>query len=242
MRLAPVVLSCAILAAAPAFAGNPADETLPPAAGVVALFEFDGNALDSSGNERHATLLGGQFVNTRLGTALRVEDAFVPMGIDWSAYAGLLVHPYTVEILFRPVELTEPPEGGYRKLFSSDDSLDAGWYYVDRDFNAYPTGPDLGEGQLQAGQLIYLAIVSTSEDEIEVFFNGRSIGTGPKGFTGTPPQAIFFQDDIDTGRDEQLNGDIEVLRISDVSRTAGEIATIAEPFPYFRDGFEAPGF
>ena len=45
----------------------------PPAADVAALFEFNGNVEDSSGNARHATLLGGHFVQTSCGSALAVN-------------------------------------------------------------------------------------------------------------------------------------------------------------------------
>lgn len=240
MRIPSVILIAALLAAPLARAGVPINETLPPAFDVIALFEFDGNTLDSSGNNRDATLIGGNYVSTRYGSALRVtyediEGLIAPVGIDWSPYAGLLVHPYTVEIVFTPSY-----GSGYNKLFSHDDSSDSGWYYRNEGFTAYPSGSSLGEGLMREHQLLYLAIVSTGVDEIEVFFNGASLGTGPKGFTGSPAEAIFFRDDDDTSRNEQLNATIEVLRISDVARSAGEIAAIASGLPFYRDGFETP--
>ena len=245
MRHASAVLFVAVAVVSPAHAGSPANETLPPAFDVIALFEFDGNTLDTSGNARHATLIGGDFVGSRYGSALQViegdvEGVAFPMGIDWSPYAGLLVHPYTVEILFTPIDALM--SGDYQKLFSNADASDGGWYYVDQSFQAYSDGATLGGGTLAANQLIYLAIVSTAPDQIEVFFNGQSIGIGPKGFTGTPAEAIFFRDDAGTSRNEQLTGQIEVLRISDIARTGAEIATIAEQFPFFSDGFETPDF
>lgn len=247
MRTATVLMSCALAAAAPAHAGALAGETLPPASDVVALFEFDGSALDSSGNGRHAELIGGSFGQGRYGNVLRVRylpeegDVVAPMGIDWSAHADLLVHPYTVEMVFTSYTEGGEPTSGYQKLFSPDDAEDNGWYIVDGDFEAYPTAFYLGDERIRHDQVIYLAIVSTSEDEIEVFFNGQSIGTSGKGFFGTPLQAIFFQDDAQTTRGEQLQADVEVLRISDVARNAGEIAAIAERFPFFRSGFEPTG-
>ena len=240
MRTASFTLIYALAAASSAHAGAPTDETLPSTVGTIALLEFNGNTLDTWFEDRHATLIGGSYVSTRYGMGLRVvndatEEGIAPMGIDWSPYAGLLVHPYTVEILFTPTE-----QISYRKLFSSDDTSDSGWYVVDQAFTAYPSGVTLAPDQLQPNQLIYLAIVSTAADQIEVYVNGRSVGTSPKGFSGPPAQAIFFRDDSHTGRDEQLTGTIDVLRISDRAFAPETVAAVGSIFPYFRDCFEAP--
>lgn len=242
MRNPSFILICALAAATSVHAGAPApsNETLPSTADTLALFEFNGDTLDASGADRHATLIGGSYVSTRYGMGLRVapemvDDSVVPMGIDWSSFAGLLVHPYTVEVLFTPAE-----QIGYGKLFSNDDTSDSGWYTVDAGFEAYPGGSPLATGEIRPHQLNHLAIVSTAADEIAVYLNGQPIGTSTKGFSGPPAQAIFFRDDSATGRSEQLAATIEVLRISDVAFSPSVIATTASAFPYFRDGFETP--
>jgi hypothetical protein len=67
----------------------------------LALLEFNGDARDTSGNGRSPTLLGGTFERTPWGMGLRLSNAD-PQGLDWSAYAGLLQHPYTIEIVVTP--------------------------------------------------------------------------------------------------------------------------------------------
>ena len=58
MRTVSFLMCCVLAAAAPAIAGDLTGPTLPPVSDVVALFEFDGNANDTGGNNRQATLLG----------------------------------------------------------------------------------------------------------------------------------------------------------------------------------------
>ncbi len=196
------------------------DVIFPIDEGVLARLELNGDLRDSSGNERHATLIGGQFVDTALGTGLHVgpDD---PLGIDWSPYAGLLSHPYTVEMVLTPASTS-----GFKKLFSFDDSSDNGWYYSSGGIRAYPN-PGLG-GQAQAGQLHYIAFVSTAPDQVDVYFQGALLGSTNASFTAPPSQAIFFRDDSSTGRGERVDAVVEAVRISGVSRTAEEIAAIQQ--------------
>jgi hypothetical protein len=203
---------------APTVSGS---EVFPPAPGVLAQFEFNGDTLDSSGNRRDATLLGGQFVTTAFGQGLHVS-AGGPTGIDWSQFAGLLVHPYTIEMVVRPVDTTS-----YRKLFSFSDSTDAGWYYHSQGFQAYPNGV-VGGGQVAAGNRHYLAIVSTASNQLSVYFQGVLLGTTNAGFSAPPAQAIFFRDDAASGRAEQLDAVVDALRISGVTRTSAEIAAMQD--------------
>ena len=189
--------------------------------GVLARLELNGDLTDSSGNGRHATLIGGEFVATALGTGLHVgpDD---PLGIDWSEYAGLLSHPYTVEIVLTPADTS-----GFRKIFSFDDSSDNGWYYNGQGIRAYPN-PTLGGGQVLPGELHYIAFVSTAPDQIDVYFQGVLLGSTNASFTAPPSQAIFFRDDAGTGRSERLDAVVEAMRISGVARTAEEIAAIQQ--------------
>lgn len=193
-------------------------ENFPPADNVTALFEFNNNVEDSSGNNRHATLIGGGFAPTPCGIALSVNRDGTDVGLDWSAHAALLSHPFTIEMVVTPLETSS-----YAKLFSGDDSDDRGWYYHNQGFRSYPTD-SLGQGQILPGERHYFAFVSTSNQEMNVYFQGTLLGTAQINVDQPFVNAVFFRDDAATGRGEQLTGNIDALRISSVSRSAEEIA------------------
>ena len=199
----------------------PPTEVFPPAAGVLAKFKFNGDTIDSSGNGRDATLIGGEFVPTTFDLGLHVFLGG-PMGIDWSAVAGLLVHPYTVEMVLTPTDTTN-----FGKIFSFDDTNDNGWYYGEQGFQDFPS-PLVGVGQVLAGEQHYFAFVSTAPDQIDIFFQGVFLGSNNTSFLAPPSQAIFFRDDTVSGRLEQLDAVVEALRISGVTRTPQEIAAIQQ--------------
>jgi hypothetical protein len=186
---------------------------------VLALWEFESSAQDLSGNGRDGDLLGGDFVVTPFGRGLRVGEGD-PTGLDWSDHATLLRHPYTVEMVLFPEDVTF-----WRKIFSFDDASDHGWYYKQGGVQAYPN-LELGAGTVRARTWTYLAFVSTAADEVEIYFNGESLGSTGAGFVAPPPQAIFFRDDTVTGRHEQLVATVEAMRISSTTRSAAEIAAI----------------
>ena len=214
-------------------------EVFASAEGVLAEFEFNGDAQDSSGSGRHATLLGGDFVPSEYGQGLHVylgidPDTYdvLPMGIDWSAYAQELHHPFTVEIVF-----TGFGWGGYEKLLSFDDTLDEGWYTVSCGFEPWPN-PGVGYWSLCPGQRHYLALVSTAQGEMDVYVDGTFFGSSASGLPPNLDEAIFFRDDTATSRWEQLDAVVDALRISGVARSADEIAMmqrrlqgIAPPVP-----------
>lgn len=185
-------------------------------AGTLALFEFNGDVTDSSGNSRDASLIGGTFAATEWGQGL-VLAGLDPQGIEWTAHAALLVHPYTVEMVLVPDSTTD-----YLKLFGFDDGSDDGWYYFRNEFLAYP-GSQLGAGALVGGVRHYLAIVSTAVDTIDVYFDGILLGSLAASFAAPPAEAIFFRDDTATSRSESLTGVVEEVRLSGVARTAAEI-------------------
>jgi hypothetical protein len=196
-------------------------EAFPPSDGVLALFEFDCTTFDSSGSARHAVLVGGEYVPTRLGTALRVGPAN-PAGIDWSAHAALLVPPFTIEIVLTPAETTR-----WRKLFGWDDADDPGWYYFEEGVQSWPN-PLVGAHLMLAGELHYLAFVCTPSGALEVYFQGEELEATVPGFASVPPRAIFFRDDTMSERREQIDATVEALRISSRGRTAEEIRAVAE--------------
>jgi hypothetical protein len=196
------------------------EPVFPSTPNVLAEFDFNNNVEDSSGNDRDAVLIGGEFVPTRFGLGLRVGGVS-NSGIDWSNYANLLVHPYSIEMILTPQQTSS-----WRKLFSFDDSRDAGWYYRSEGIQAYPN-PVIGSGQVKPNELHYLAFVSTAPDQIDVYFQGELLGSTNASFTTPPVQAIFFKDDTATGG-ENLEATIEALRISDVARTSDEIAAVQQ--------------
>ncbi|MEM7534184.1 MAG: Ig-like domain-containing protein [Chloroflexota bacterium] len=191
---------------------------------VLALFNFadsdDDTVTDSSGHNRHATLIGGTYVEGRLGPGLRVEPSDL-VGVDWSAYAELLTPPYTIEML-----LTPEGTSSYAKLFSFDDGSDHGWYYRNRGIVSYPHS-SIGFGQVLPDTLHYIAFVSSTEGTMDVYYQGALLGSTPSGFSSAPIDAIFFRDDTSTGRGEQVTAVVEALRISSVARGAEEI-TLAQ--------------
>jgi hypothetical protein len=190
----------------------------PVAQNVLAEFNFDDNVLDTSGQERHATLISGSYTTTVCGKGL-VVGASQENGFQWSQYAGLLTHPYTVEIILTPKETSN-----WNKLFSFDDQRDNGWYYKNEGLQAYPN-PVLGGGQVLANQQHYLAFVSTSESTIDIYFQGQLLGNSKASFTAPPTEAIFFKDDSAV-RGEDLAATVEAVRISSTSRTVAEIAAV----------------
>jgi hypothetical protein len=183
----------------------------------LALFELDGDVTDSSGNDRNATLIGGEFVATAWGQGLSVP-ASDDQGFQWSAFANLIVHPYTIEMVVTPRDT-----GCWSKLFGPSDTVDTGWNYCDR----FQTFPDNFVGPvLEADERHYFAIVSTSASTLNLFVNGTLVGAIDASFNAPPAEAIFFRDDTQTSRDEALDGVIDAVRISSKARTADEIAAV----------------
>jgi LPXTG-site transpeptidase (sortase) family protein len=176
--------------------------------------------LDTSGNNRHLTFLGSgspTYVPTVYGTGLEIGDG---EGLDWSTYAALLAHPFTIEMVLTPTKNTT----SWSKLFGFDDTDDDGWYYYQSGIQAYPNSV-LGSS-INANEKHYIAFVSTSSTTMDVYFQGNLLGSTDMAFTAAPTEALFFRDDTDTSRTEQFNGVIEALRISAVSRTSTEIDAV----------------
>ena len=200
----------------------PSMAIFPNDAHTLALFTLDGNVQDVSGNGRHATFISGAFTATPLGQGLRLsgQSGGDGQGFHWNAYAHLLIHPYTVEMIVTPEETNS-----YRKLFSFDDSNDRGWYYRGTGVTAYPFDW-LGEGLALPDERHYIAFVSLDNETIEVYLQGVSIGTTQSGYTAPGAEAIFFNDDASTARVEQLSGVVDEVRLSSVARTAVEIQAV----------------
>jgi hypothetical protein len=182
----------------------------------LARFEFNGDVRDLS-RGRDGTLTGAaQFRPSRFGLGLSLGPT--GPGLVWTPYAGTLTHPFTIEMVLTPDSVA-----GYNKLFSHDDSLDAGWYVHDGAFSAYPAGNEIAN-VFQAGQVAYVALASTSPTQLDVYLNGVRVGTTSMVFTAPPPQAVFFRDD--RGGSEQLSGMVDAMRISTGTRTPAEMAAV----------------
>ena len=197
------------------------DGVFPSTSGVLAHFEFEGDLSDLSGNNRDALLIGGEYVDSEFGQSLHILPN-QPTGIDWSSFANFIVHPYTIEMVLTPKDTT-----AWRKLFSFSDANDWGWYYRNEGVQAFPN-PVIGGGQVQANLRHYIAFVSTAADQVDVYFQGGLLGSTNASFTAPPSEAIFFRDESGTNRSEQLDAIVDGLRISEVTRTPGEIALVQQ--------------
>ena len=161
-------------------------------------------------------LTGGTWVETEFGEGLRMNGD--PQGFTWG-YAGLITHPYTIEMVFVPWDMSD-----YEKLFGFDSNLDNGWYLDNYAFEAWPHG-SVGSG-FTRNTRHYLAIVSTSSTNINVYLNGNYLGSLSASFTAPPGAAIFFRDDTATGRSEYFSGVAEAVRISNTARSVSEMDAI----------------
>ncbi len=184
----------------------------------LARFEFNGDALDSSGHGRSGTALGTPtFVPAKFGSSLVLGGD--PQGIDWSAYAATLTFPFTIEVVY----ISSSSSLGYQKIFGPVDTTDDGWYQLNGMFQAFPaTTPAVG--LLPANALHYIAFVATSTTLMDVWIDGALAGGSAMQFTAPPVGAFFFRDDSSTARNERLNGTVDALRISSVARTSAQIA------------------
>ncbi len=207
------------------YTGNGFTCTLMPGTGLpafvddaatLARFEFNCGTVDESGNDRHGTAIGtASYEIAPFGSGLACPGTD-PQGFDWSPYASLLQHPFTIEIAITPSDVT-----AYRKLFSFDDASDSGWYYFSTGIASYPNGT-VGSGII-ASTYHYIAFVSTSTTTMDVWHDNVMLGSLNMSFTAPPMSAIFFRDDSNTARNETLTGVVDAMRISNVSRSASEI-------------------
>jgi hypothetical protein len=159
------------------------------AANVVAQFELNGNVVDASGNGRDLVLLGGQFQETAFGQGLGLSNE--DHGLDFSAYANQIRHPYTIEFVFTP-DAASPI---YAKLFSPNDDSEDGWYLREEGFRPYPIeGGVSGPETMPFGQRAYLAVVSTAVHEVRVYVNGVQVSDDVVNaqFEAPPANAVFF--------------------------------------------------
>jgi hypothetical protein len=185
----------------------------------LAIFEFNGDVMDGSGSGRHGVFLGGTFEDSAWGKALRLA-VMDPQGFEWP-FAGMLGHPYTIEIVTTPYSLS-----CYRKIFGVHDANDFGWYFCDG-FVDHPAGVITASGMV-AGERYYLAFVSSDASHIDVYFQGAKIGSTMTSFAAPPPGAIFFRDDSSGGapRSERFDGIVDAMRISRTTRTPAEISAL----------------
>jgi hypothetical protein len=198
------------------------DVFFPSDAATLAIFEFNGDVLDSSGNNRHATLLNptSTYVASTYGQGLALPDVNNQLqGIDWSAYTALLVPPYTVEVLVHPTSVT-----GYRRLFTHDDQDDNGLYYFNGGLVNYPDDP-LAGAALPANTLHCLAwsAPETPANALDLYLDGDYLGQVGRTYT-VPSQAWFFMDDTGGFPNENILGHVDAMRISNVARTGTELA------------------
>jgi|GEM_PF-1686201 len=207
-----------------AFAGP--NDFFPTDSNTLAIFEFNGNVNDSSGNNRHAVLINGSstFVPSTFGQGLDLPDVNNQgQGIDWSAYKSLLVPPYTVEVLVYPETLSS-----WNRLFTQDTDDDNGLYYDDGSLVNYPDdsldGVSLPVQTLHC--LAWSAPVSPA-NVLNLYIDGQFLGQVGRTYN-EPTVAHFFMDDTTDVPNENINGYADAMRISNVARTDTELAQACE--------------
>jgi hypothetical protein len=195
----------------------------PSDAATLAIFEFNGDVLDSSGNGRHATLLdpASTYVPSTFGQGLvlpRIGNQV--QGIDWSTYAALLTPPYTVEVLVHPTDLN-----GYNRLFTHNDQDDNGLYYFNGGLVNYPDAPLAGD-PLPVDTLHCLAwsAPTTPANTLDLYLDGDYLGQVGRSYV-VPTQAWFFMDDLSVPN-ENILGHVDAMRISNVARSGTELAAV----------------
>jgi hypothetical protein len=197
------------------------DVFFPSDPATLAIFEFNGDVLDSSGNDRHATLLdpGATYAASTYGQGLvlpRIDGQ--AQGIDWSTYAALLTPPYTVEVLVHPTSLVS-----WNRLFTHDDQDDNGLYYFNGGLQNFPDAPLVGD-PLVADTLHCLAwsAPTTPANTLDLYLDGEYLGQVGRSYS-VPTQAWFFMDDLAVPN-ENILGHVDAMRISSVARTGTELA------------------
>ncbi|PRQ02668.1 hypothetical protein ENSA7_54970 [Enhygromyxa salina] len=193
------------------------DELFSADEDTLAILELNGDANDSSGNERHAMLIGGSYVDTAWGQGLSLPQ-MTQQGLSWTAHVADLVAPYTIELVLTPAQTT-----CFQRLYTFNSMSDHGWYYCSG-FASYPNGT-IGQ-QFPVNQRQYLALVSTDDTTLDVYVDGVLLGSTPTGFTTPSGHAEFFNDDADNLHFEELLGVVEAIRISSVARTEQEFIDI----------------
>lgn len=184
-------------------------------ADTLANFEFEDDVTDSSGNACDLTEMNGPhtFDVGRFGKGIKYAVA-KKQGLDWSAYAAMMTHPFTIEYVWKPSGVNT----GYQRLFANNIASDIGWYTHGAAFESYPS-PALGN-TLTANNWHYIACASTSTTTMDVWLDGVKVGNTNMQFTAPPAQAIFMRDD---GASELPDGVLDAIRVSKVSRSAAEI-------------------
>ena len=223
---ATVVLGIVVSLAPVSVAAAPdPDVFFPTDPSTLAIFEFNGDVLDSSGNGRHATLLdpASTYVTSVYGQGLvlpRIDNQ--AQGIDWSPYAALLTPPYTVEVLVHPTDINS-----WKRLFTHDDQDDNGLYYFDGGLQNYPDAP-LDGVSLPADTLHCLAWSAPEipANALDLYLDGDYLGQVGRSYD-VPAQAWFFMDDM-VVPNENILGHVDAMRISNVARTGTELAAACD--------------
>lgn len=218
-------------------------------ADTLAIFELNGDVLDSSGNGRDATLLApfadagidagdpaNRFVDTEWGQGLSFVDTDSvdrPWGFDWSQYASELDDTFTIEMVLVPTA-----SDCYQRLFAFEDQNDDGWYLCDGVTSYFGTSysvalplADGGPAEVIVDERHYLAFVvhaalnvdANVQSEVDIYLDGALLGTVTAAFLSPPTEAIFFED---FGGGEQFDGVVDSVRISNGNRSAAEIAAV----------------
>lgn len=217
-----LIAAASLIPAAPAAAA--AGDFFPSDDDTLAIFEFSGDVLDSSGNGRNATLLDptSTFAPSVYGSALVLPGvgAGLLQGFDWSAHKELLVPPYTIEAILYPENLDS-----WNRLFTHDSASDNGLYYFNGSVQNYPDSSLPGEPlPVQEVHCIAWSAPVSPENVLDMYVDGEYLGRVGRPYD-EPDVAWFLADNVSGGGEgENLDGFVDALRISSVARTGTELA------------------
>jgi len=216
------------------------------ATGLLAQWQFEGSAQDSSGNNHHGDPNGNfLYVPGKFGQAIQLDGDgdYVDHGLALPVKAGTLTHWLEPRILKRMIAYYEGSalENGWTggdndilEIHSGINETDGRWYFC------YQDGPGGGStatitvgAAAQAGVWTHVAATWDRAGDLIIYADGVEVGridlTGENFVSNIGIyHRIGGPSDIvgDPDRDRQWDGAIDDVRVYDRALTAAEVATV----------------
>jgi hypothetical protein len=199
-----------------------------PITGLVACYEFEGDARDGSGQVLNATVTGVTFVSGKVGMAMQV-DGNSSATVDPTILDN--VDAVTIEAWIRPTQLpsSEPPQSAnildvdqqYALALNGDGTLTCNLYPSPGKFST--TGPG---GIVAINQWTHVACTYDGVNTARIYINGLIKAANSSGGTlGKGGHGIGIAQNYPMG--SHLIGLIDQLRLLNVARSAAEICADA---------------
>jgi hypothetical protein len=199
-----------------------------PITGLIACYEFEGDAGDGSGNNLNAAVTGVTFVPGHAGLAMQV-DGNSSATVDPTILVN--TDAVTIEAWIRPTQLpsSEPPQQAnildvdqqYAFAVNGDGTLTCDLHPQPGKFStARPTGT------VATDQWTHVACTYDGNNTARIYINGRLAATNMGGGTlGKGGHGIGIAQNYPTG--SHLIGLIDQLRLFNVARSTAEICSDA---------------